>query len=68
MVQELYGLLDIHGLHTTAFRPQVDGESEKINRALGQMLRYFVNEAGNDRDKYLDLLQLGYNTAQHSTH
>jgi hypothetical protein len=32
------------------------------------MLRCFVNEAGNDWDKYLDLLQLGYNTAQHSTH
>ena len=68
MGQELYGLLDIHGLRTTAFRPQVDGESERINRALGKMLRCFVNEAGIDWDKYLDLVQLGHNTAQHSTH
>ena len=68
LIQELYGLLDIHGLRTTAFRPQVDGETERINRALGQMLRCFVNDAGDDWSKYLNLLQLGYNTAQHSTH
>ena len=32
------------------------------------MLRCFVNDAGDDLSKYLNLLQLGYNTAQHSTH
>jgi transposase InsO family protein len=64
LVQELWELLDIHGLRTTAFRPQTDGESERNFRTLQIMIAAYVNEKKDD----WTLLQFAYNSAIHSTH
>ena len=65
--RELYRLLDIKLAATTAFHPQGDGQTERVNQELEQYLRLFVNER---QDNWVDLLPLAefqYNNHVHSS-
>jgi len=42
--KELYRLLGIRLSSSTAWHPQTDGQTERINQKLDQFLRLFVNE------------------------
>lgn len=42
--RELYWLLGIRVWATTAYHPQADGQTERVNQELEQYLRLFVNE------------------------
>ena len=44
LTQELYWLLRIKLVATTAYHPQGDGQTERVNQELEQYLRLFVNE------------------------
>src|SRR6267154_1759740 len=48
--QELYRLLGITLSTTTAYHPQADGQTERVNQELEQYLRVFVNERQDDWD------------------
>ena len=48
---------------STAFHPQTDGQTERANRTLEQMLRMFVNSAQDDWDEYLPFVEFAYNNA-----
>ena len=50
---------------TTAFRPQVDGQTERTNQTLETYLRNYVNYGQNDWVEWLPIAQLAYNTAHH---
>ena len=69
MMHELYDILDIHGLRTSAYHPQGDGLSERFIRTIKQMIKSYTKKARNqkDWDEKLELLQLAYNTSCHST-
>ena len=67
MVTELWELLDVHQMKTTAYHPQCNGQTERLNRTLQVMLANYVNENKDDWDEYLPLLQFAYNTAIHTT-
>ena len=43
MMKELYKLLDIQGNPSTAYHPQTDGQTERVNQELEQYLRLYVN-------------------------
>jgi hypothetical protein len=51
--QELYRLLGITLLTTTAYHPQADGQTEQVNQELEQYLRVFINEWQDDWDELL---------------
>jgi len=51
--KELYRLLGIRLSSSTAWHPQTDGQTERVNQELDQFLRLFVNERQND---WYDLL------------
>jgi len=42
--RELYRLLGIKLVSSTAWHPQTDGQTERVNQELDQYLRLFVNE------------------------
>ena len=69
MMQQLYDILDIHGLRTSAYHPETDGLSERFIHTLKTMIKAYSREENNQRDwdEKLQLLQFAYNTACHST-
>ena len=50
---ELTKLLGIQQALSTAYHPQSDGQTERVNRVLEDMLRNFVAPSQDDWDEYL---------------
>ncbi|RNA38462.1 Retrovirus-related Pol poly from transposon [Brachionus plicatilis] len=67
LMDQLFELLDIKRLRTSAYHPQCDGETERFNRTLEQMLACYVAYTQNKWDQYLPKLAFAYNTAVHAT-
>lgn len=67
--QEVMRLLGTRLAMSTAAHPQTDGQTERLNRVMEEMLRHYVRPAGmEDWDKHLPLLEFAYNNAwQEST-
>jgi len=61
--RELYQLLGIKLASSTAWHPQTDGQTERVNQELDQYLRLFVNE---QQDNWYDLLPMA--EFQHNNH
>jgi len=61
--KELYRLLGIQISSSTAWHPQMDGQTERVNQELDQFLRLFVNER---QDDWYDLLLIA--EFQHNNH
>lgn len=61
--QALMAHLGLNHRLTTAFRPQTDGQTERMNQVLEQYLRCYVNYEQNDWVEKLPTAQLAYNTA-----
>jgi hypothetical protein len=51
---------------TTAFHPEGDGQTERVNRVLIELLRSMVNETQSDWDDHLSSCEIAYNTSVHS--
>jgi hypothetical protein len=52
---------------STAFHPQSDGSTERLNRTLQDALRCYINPRLDDWDTLLPLVQFAYNTTFHSS-
>jgi len=61
--RELYCLLGIRLVSSTAWHPQTDGQTEHVNQELDQYLQLFVNEW---QDNWYDLLSMA--EFQHNNH
>jgi hypothetical protein len=48
---------------STAFHPQTDGQSERANRTLEEVLRHFVSPRQDDWDDWLDLAEHAINNS-----
>ena len=48
---------------STAFHPQTDGQIERMNRTLEEMLRHFVGPDQDDWDKYLSQCEFAHNNS-----
>ena len=66
MMKELYHLLHIEGNPSTAYHPQTDGQTERINQELEQYLRLYVNHRQSDWAEWLALAEFAYNNREHS--
>lgn len=53
--QEVCRLLEITKTRTTPYRPQANGQVERFNRTIMQIIRCFIKQKYNDWDKYLPL-------------
>jgi len=64
--RELYRLLGIQLAATTAYHPQADGQTERVNQELEQYLRLFVSGRQDDWDELLPMAEFQYNNHVHS--
>ena len=51
--RELHALLGTRLNMSSAYHPQSDGQTERMNRVLEDMLRHFVNSHHDDWDDFL---------------
>jgi len=51
---------------TTAYHPQVNGQTEVLNQSLDISLQSYVEPSRDDWAKYLDCLALSYNSTPHT--
>ena len=63
---EFYRLTGIEHNPSTAYHPQTDGQTERINQEIEQYLRLFINYHQSDWADWLALAEFSYNDKQHS--
>ena len=64
-LQSLYRLLGTKQLLTTAYHPQTNGQSERVNRTLTEVLRHLVDKTSyDDWDLQLPLVEFAHNNAK----
>ncbi len=52
---------------SSAFHPQTDRQTERVNQVLEQYLRCFINYEQDNWASLLPFAEFAYNNAQHST-
>jgi hypothetical protein len=48
---------------STAYHPETDGQSERANLTIEEMLRHHVHPLHDDWDRYLPVLEFAYNNS-----
>ncbi len=51
---------------STSFRPQIDGQTERVNLVIQQFLRNYVAADQQDWVDHLELVEFCYNNLKHS--
>mgnify|MGYP002717984364 FL=1 len=65
--RSLADLMEIEERMTTAYHPQTNGQTERVNQTIEQYLRHYVNYQQDDWADLLPMAQFSYNNANHST-
>jgi hypothetical protein len=65
-MKELYQLLGIRLAATTAYHPQGDGQTERVNQELEQYLHLFINQRQDNWVGLLPFAEFQYNNHVHS--
>lgn len=66
-MRRLYDLLGIESSFSTAFHPQTDGQSERVNQYLEQYLRAFVSYQQDNWASLLPMAEFAYNNSVNSS-
>jgi hypothetical protein len=64
--EQLQESLGTHVIRSSAYHPQIDGQTERVNQILEDMLRACVLHYGKDWDKCLSLAEFSYNKSYQS--
>jgi hypothetical protein len=65
-MRDLLKLLGIKGNPSTAYHPQMDGQTEWMNQELEQYLKIYVNYQQDDWSEWLSLAEFAYDNQEHS--
>jgi transposase InsO family protein len=65
--EQLQESLGTHVIRSSAYHPQTDGQTERINQILEDMLRACVLHYGKDLDMCLPLAEFSYNNSYQSS-
>ena len=66
VMQEIWMKLGVKSTMSTAFHPQMDGETERINQELEQYLRIFCNFQVDDWAELIPFMEFAHNARAHS--
>ncbi|KIM59659.1 hypothetical protein SCLCIDRAFT_47286, partial [Scleroderma citrinum Foug A] len=66
--RDLYAKSGIEMKATTAYRPQSNGEAERVNQEIGMYLHMYCAEKPDDWSLFLADAQFAHNSRIHSTH
>jgi transposase InsO family protein len=66
-MRDLLKLLGIKSNASTAYHPQTDGQTERVNREVEQYLRVFTNFMQDDWSDWLAMAEFSYNNKVHTT-
>ncbi|KAL5514485.1 hypothetical protein ACEPAG_2574 [Sanghuangporus baumii] len=66
-LKEFCRLIDVDWKTSTAYHPQTDGQTERLNQELEQYLRCYVSYRQTDWAEYIDIAEFAYNNRKHST-
>lgn len=64
---ELMKILAVKHKLSTAYHPQTDGQTERLNQVLEQYLRCYVNDCQNNGVQLLPVAQIAYNQSPTTT-
>ena len=67
IMQELNRMLGIESKLSTAFHPQTDGQTERVNQELEQYLRMFIDHRQEQWLDWLGTAEFAYNNKAHSS-
>jgi len=67
LMKELNKMLGIKSKLSTAFYPQTDEQTERVNQELEQYLRMFINHRQEQWTKWLGTAEFAYNNKVHSS-
>ncbi|MCO5599248.1 hypothetical protein L7F22_053349 [Adiantum nelumboides] len=62
----LFKSLGTNLLFSLAYHPQMDGQTERVNQILKEMLRHYIQIRLASWEEYLALVEFAYNNAPHS--
>ena len=62
-MQEACSLIGIHKSHTTAYHPQCDGQVDRKNHTLQELIDAFVSEHNDYWDRWVSLAFYAYSTS-----
>jgi Chromo (CHRromatin Organisation MOdifier) domain len=65
--RRLLELLDVKGNRSTAYHPESDGQTERVNQTLEQYLRIYCDFHQDDWSQLLPLAEFAYNNARNSS-
>jgi hypothetical protein len=65
--EQLQESLGTHVIRSSAYHPQTDGQTERVNQSLEDMLRACVLHYRKDWDKCLSLAEFNYNNSYQSS-
>ena len=66
-ITELYSLLSIKPRLSTAYHPETDGQTERVNAILEQYVRCFVTDTQTEWSRLLPFAEISYNNSLHSS-
>jgi len=66
-MKELNGMLGIKSKLSTAFHPQTDRQTERVNQELEQYLRMFIDHRQEQWPEWLGTAEFAYNNKAHSS-
>jgi len=67
IMQELNRMLEIENKILTAFHPQTDGQTKRVNQELEQYLRMFIDHRQEQWPEWLGTAEFVYNNKVHSS-
>jgi hypothetical protein len=65
--KELFRLTQTRLAMSESHHPQTDGQTEKANRTLEELIRHYINYQQNNWDDLLPALKHAYNSSVHTT-
>lgn len=67
VTEEMYKKLNIQVALSTAYHPQTDGQTERVNQDLETYIRLYCDHRQSDWSQWLHLAEFSYNNKEHST-